>query len=430
MDWLDRWARDRPDAPYLIVGDEVVTFRDAAERVASIAGGVAARYRPGSRLGVLATPSPGHLLTMLAVSQAGMILVPLPDRADRAERSRLAVSAGLDDIVDGSTPPTGQATRSVVDETATRAAFFTSGTTGEPRLVRLTGRNLDASAAASARHLAHGPEDRWLAVLPFHHVGGYSVLTRSARQGSAVVVAAPFEAVDAVRLLEQGVVTLASFVSAMVEAMLDAGLTGAPGLRHALVGGGPMSTRAGRAPMPVLATYGMTETASQVATADPGDPRPDRLVVLDGARITLAEDGRILVAGPMVSPGDLDDDTVRTTVVTDDLGRFHDDRLEVLGRADRMIVTGGENVSPERVERLLSAIPGVGSVAAVGLPDARWGALVAAAYTGDATPAELDAAARAVLARHEVPRRWVRVEAIPTLGIGKIDHRSVADLFA
>src|SRR5690606_40432714 len=99
------------------------------------------------------------------------------------------------------------------------------------------------------------------------------------------------------------------------------------------------------------------------------------------------------------------------------------------GRADDVIVTGGENVMPERVERIAAAIAGAGEVAVVGLPDSRWDAIVAAAYTGPADPRALTAAMRQRVPAHEVPRRWLRVGAIPRLGIGKVDRAALARLF-
>src|SRR5690606_10012047 len=141
------------------------------------------------------------------------------------------------------------------------------------------------------------------------------------------------------------------------------------------------------------------------------------------------EDQRIVIDGPMVSPGDLDAPDREGPLVTGDLGRLADGMLEVLGRADNVIVTGGENVMPERVERIVGSVDGAGQVAVVGLADDRWGQIVAAAYTGPAAADDLAAALRGRLASHELPRRWKHVPALPTLGIGKVDRTAVRRLF-
>ena len=424
MDWLARWARDRPQAPFLIDGSRVVDFRTAHDRVAANVGSLRRRMDPGTRVGVVAHPTIDDLLTLLAVPLARMVLVPLPAEGPGDVPVPDLVVVGPDEVADG--PAHGFDS----EQSDTACAIFTSGTTGTSRAVRLTWANIEASAAASAAHLDHTADDRWLAVLPFHHVGGLSILWRSARQGSAVVLGGGFDPTRTADLLQSGAATLGSFVSSMLERLADIGMGEASGFRFGLVGGGPVSARAlAVGGMCLLPTYGMTETASQIATADPADPRPDRLVPLDGVDIEIRDDERIVVDGPMVSPGDLDAPDREGPLVTGDLGRVSGGRLEVLGRADDVIVTGGENVMPERVERVVAATEGAGQVAVVGLADDRWGRVVAAAYTGTAEPDTLRTALEGRLARHEIPRRWMRVDALPTLGIGKVDRRAVQSLF-
>ena len=424
MDWLARWARDRPHAPFLIEGSRVVDFGTAHDRIRRIAGSLRQAGEMRSRVGVVAHPTIDSLLTLLAVPRAGMVLVPLPADGDGHDSPSDLVVVGPDIV--GESP----ARELDFDPFDTACAIFTSGTTGTSRAVRLTWANIEASAAASASHLDHRADDRWLAVLPFHHVGGLSILWRSVRQGSAVVLAGGFERARTAALLRTGGITLASFVSPMLDQLADLGIDEVPGFRFGLVGGGPASERAlAVGGMRLLPTYGMTETASQIATADPADPRPDRLVPLEGVTIDIRDDQRILVDGPMVSPGDLDAPDRQGPLVTGDLGRMTGGRLEVLGRADNVIVSGGENVMAERVERMIALLEDAGEVAVVGLADDRWGHIVAAAYTGSAEPGALRAALEGRLARHEIPRRWLRVETLPRLGIGKVDRRTVQSLF-
>lgn len=426
MEWLARWARDRPEAPFLIRDRSVVDFATAWDRVASVAGALQDRYVAGARLGVVMDHEPESVLTALAVQAAGMVLVPLPHGSSGVEE--LVAVARLEAVVKA------EAGRPIdlgpADQNAVCAAVFTSGSTGVPRAVGLTWGNIEASAVAMAEHLAHRSDDRWLAVLPLHHVGGLSIVWRSAREGSAVILAGPFDANRTATILSGGEATLGSFVGAMLEGLADLELDRAPAFRHGLVGGGPAGERALTvARMNLLATYGMTETASAIATADPSEPDPSRLVPHLGAEITADTDGRITVDGPMVSLGDLDGPGRSGPFLTGDIGRMHDGRLEVVGRVDDVIVTGGENVMPAAVEDVIRGAAGVGTVAVVGLPDDRWGQVVVCVYTGSADDTELARAARADLPPHAVPRRWKRVDAIPLLGIGKVDRAAVLELF-
>jgi o-succinylbenzoate---CoA ligase len=431
LDWLSRWARDTPDAPFLIAGRQTVDFGRAYERVSALAAGIRRSFPAGSRLGLVMEPVVETVLCSLAAPRAGMILVPLPVTVDDAERRRLAEIAGVHALLGSETNIIETSAAGIEPEAdAVHSAVFTSGSGGLPRAVRLTWANIEASAAASAAHIDHTASDRWLAVLPLHHVGGLSILWRSVRQGSAVVLGGRFDARKVVELIHTGEVTLASFVSAMVEQLLDGGLDRGPNFRCGLIGGGPASERAlSGSPLLLLPTYGMTETGSQIATADPAEPRPDRMVILEGASVSVSETGRVVVDGPMVSRGYLDEPDRVGPLVTSDLGVMHGNRLEVIGRSDSVIVTGGENVIPERVESAMARLPGAGAVAVVGLPDERWGALVAVAYTGGADPGEIELRLRSVLASFEVPRRWLRVSELPMIGVGKVDRAAVARLF-
>ena len=150
---------------------------------------------------------------------------------------------------------------------------------------------------------------------------------------------------------------------------------------------------------------------------------------LPGVDVTLSTEGEILVAGPTVSPGYAGRPPRRGPHRTGDRGRFDDaGRLVVLGRIDRMIVSGGENVRPEAVEEEIRRWAGVDDVAVVGLPDPDWGTVVAALVEGGGTPDELARLARTRLEPHERPRRWI-VGRLPRHEGGKIDYAAVAAAF-
>ena len=163
---------------------------------------------------------------------------------------------------------------------------------------------------------------------------------------------------------------------------------------------------------------------------------------LGGVRVRMDADGRVVIGGPTLAAGYLDDPVATGAAFvehddgrafrTGDLGRWMDGRLEVLGRVDDVIVTGGEKVAPAAVERVLTAQPGVRAACVVGLPDPEWGAVVAAVLVVDAPPAMdgLRAAVRAVLGRAAVPRVLRTVDALPLRGIGKPDRAAVARLLA
>jgi acyl-CoA synthetase (AMP-forming)/AMP-acid ligase II len=146
--------------------------------------------------------------------------------------------------------------------------------------------------------------------------------------------------------------------------------------------------------------------------------------------LRIEPDGRIAVAGGQVSPGYLGEpDRDDRWLVTNDLGEIDEEgALRVTGRADTMVVTGGENVDPGLVETELAQHPDSGEVLVFGMPDPEWGLALACLHTGDASSDDLIAWLRARLPGHMVPKRWARVEEIPKTALGKPDRQRAIDL--
>lgn len=304
----------------------------------------------------------------------------------------------------------------------TAAVITTSGSTGAPKGVVLSHAALEASAGASLRRLGATSDDRWLCCLPLHHVAGVQVLVRSRLLGVEPVVHARFD-LDAVAA--QRDVSMVALVPTMLRRLLDAG-TDLSHLRCVLLGGGapgPVLDDAQLAGVAVTTTYGMTETAGGCVYDG---------VPLDGAKVIVASDGRIVLRGPMVADGyhrrpDLTAEAFRDGwFCTQDLGRrTPDGRLEVVGRADDIIVTGGENVPAAWVVELLEGHPAVAEAAVIGREDPRWGQRIVAYVVAQGVPPtlpELRAFVAQRTSRHVAPRELVLVETIPRLSSGKVDR--------
>lgn len=382
----------------------------------------------GDRVAVLLPAGIAFAEVLHALPKIGAVIVPVNPSLSAGERRLVTEGARLvvdEPVADG--PEADVPLRSAVDPEAPHSIIHTSGTTARPKPVVLTYGNHHASATASAAHLGVREDDAWLGVLPLFHVGGLAVLIRSAIYGTCAVLHDGFDA-DRVRgALEAGDVTLASFVATMVRRLREAGWDGqAPALRAALVGGGPvpgdlLDWAAGRG-VPLMATYGMTETASQVVTAAGPDapPRP-----LPRVEVRTGPGGELLVRGPMVARGALAGDG---WLHTGDRGHVDPDgRVHVEGRIGDTIVTGGENVAAAEVERALLSHPAVSDAAVVGRPDPEWGqAIVAYVVCGDGvTDDELIAHARERLAGYKVPKAFHRRDELPRNAAGKIVRRDL-----
>lgn len=444
-DWLANAAKVSPERPFLHTPDGTRDFAGFDDEVRRATGALLdAGVGPGERVAVLARGDIRTAVALFAVPRAGGVFVPISPRLTEDESGRLLELVGarraigpvpgsahrVDDL-DGPAHPGIE-----VDVNRDHSVVFTSGSGGRPKGVRLTWRNLEAAASASAAHLRHTEADRWLAVLPPSHVGGMSILVRSARQRAAVILEPSFSAERAAAVLKNGDATLASLVAVMLRSMLDADPGPYRGVRAVLLGGGPtpgdLLEDAADAGLPVLPTYGMTETAAQIATAplEDGLHPGTRLRPLPGVDIDVGPDGRIRVRGEMVSPGDVggSERAPHDWYSTGDVGELDHRGLVVLGRADDVIVTGGENVHPLEVETVLATHPGVDDVVVVGVPDRRWGAVVCAVWEGDAAAGDLERLARLRLAGYKIPRRWLRVQRLPRLGIDKPDRRAARQM--
>lgn len=314
----------------------------------------------------------------------------------------------------------------------------TSGSTGTPKGVILTHGNMGAAVAASRARLGPEPGDAWLCCLPLRHIGGLSVLYRCAEAGARVVLHDGFDARRVLADAMEKSVSHISVVPAMLAKLVEAGAP-PPGLRCVLVGGaaldGDLAGRAVAKGWPLAVTYGMSETASQLAT-QPGIGlgwTPGRVgKTLDGFEVSIGADGRIRVRGPALMAGyanaegrpgvGLDADG---WFVTGDLGQLEDGELTVLGRADGALTSGGETFHPEEVERLLAPCPGIREAAVIGLPDPVWGDRVAALVVGDWAEEAILAWCRDHIPGARRPRVVVKVSSLPRTPLGKLDRMAL-----
>jgi O-succinylbenzoic acid--CoA ligase len=353
-------------------------------------------------------------------------LVPVPTGADRPSGlSTLRVGDSIDDDI--------------------ALVVTTSGTTGAPKGAQLTAAALTASAAATHDRL--GGPGRWLLALPPYHIAGVQVLVRSLLAGTVPVeldVSTGFdvnELPSAVRELGSGRRYTALVAAQLGKALTDRAASAAlADLDAVLIGGGPaprpILDAAASAGIAVVGTYGMSETAGGCVYDG---------VPLDGVRLRVDADGRIVIGGATLAkgyrnppdPDPADPDPFREPgwFRTNDVGAVDDSGvLSVLGRADEAISTGGLTVLPQPVEAALSSHASVADCAVFGLADERLGQRVVAAVVvanGCAAPSldTLRAHVARTLDSTAAPRELHIVDALPMRGIGKVDRRALAHWF-
>ena len=328
-------------------------------------------------------------------------------------------------------------------EPDTAVIVATSGSTGAAKGVLLSAAALVASATAT--HDRIGGPGHWLLATPAQYIGGVQVLVRSLLAGTTpgvVDLSVPFRsdpfADAAAPVLAASGPRYTAMVPTQLTQLLAEGGRGLAALRsfdRVVIGAAATPTdlaeRAADAGVRIVAAYGMSETAS--GCVYDGTP-------LDIVTVRLADDGRIELAGPMLANGYRRDPAATAAAfhngwfATGDTGRWHAGWLDVIGRADDLINTGGVKVAPALVERVLMAQPGVRAACVVGLPDPHWGQAVVVAIVpvDPADPPTTDilaAAIRAEIGRHAVPKRFDFTGQLPLCGPGKVDRSAVRASF-
>lgn len=299
----------------------------------------------------------------------------------------------------------------------------TSGSTGAPKCVELTHGALRSSALAGLDRIGGTADDRWLACIPLHHVAGLLILVRSRLLGTEPVIHAGF---SVERVVAEDAATHVSLVPTMLTRLLDGGADVAR-FDRILLGGAAASPhlleRAAEAGARVVVTYGSTETSGGCVY----DGRP-----LAGVDVRLGRQDRIEISGPVLMRGyrgrpDLTAQVLRDGwFLTEDVGRWRDDgRLEVLGRADDIIISGGHNVPAQAVAALLREHPGVADAAVTGRADDEWGEIAVAHVvpSDPSSPPGIDELRRFVGERtdpHHAPRELRIVDELPRTDLGKL----------
>lgn len=328
-------------------------------------------------------------------------------------------------------------------ELADHALFETSGSSGKPKWVALSKEALLVSAAAVNRHLDVSHNSRWGLALPTHHVGGFGVAARVYEAGAKLCVyESKWNAANFRDWLAREKVTHTSLVPTQVHDLIQLNSIAPPSLHAIVVGGGRLETATGQRARdlgwPVLASYGMTEASSQIATqalaelAKPYLPAPISLLPIWNARTTA--DSRLEISGPALFSGYVIDgiyhpresDWHRTADRVELAGHF----LTLLGRADTVVKILGELVDPAEIERELSAIVGE-TVVVIAIPDERAEHALIPVFETSVAP---KIAARAISAYNsQVPgfRRLsppVFIAEIPRSPLGKIRRGELLEL--
>ncbi len=342
----------------------------------------------------------------------GNAVLVVDQRLPHAAKARLIEILGVHVVVTGDQRVRSGLRAAPMNE-GDAVVISTSGTSGEPKGVVHTHDGLRAASLASSAALGVGADAHWLACLPLSHVGGFGVLTRAWHTGARLTIHDGFDpaAVDS---------SDATHVSLVPTALLRIDPSR---FSRILLGG---SRPPDSVPANATVTYGLTESCGGVVY----DRRP-----VPGVAVGIADDGEVLLRGPMMMSGYRNHDLASPVdrngwLHTNDIGRIEDGVLHVDGRRGDMIITGGENVWPDAVERVLLAHSRISDCAVAGVPDAEWGHIVTVwiVPTGDSPSLEeIREHVGAELPRYCAPRRIVVVDSLPRTSLGKVRRRDLIE---
>jgi acyl-CoA synthetase (AMP-forming)/AMP-acid ligase II len=490
-DPLEHARRAHGNTIAVIDGDTRLDYFGLCDRSRRLAAGLETLgVKRGDRVALLSGNSHRYFEAFCAIPAHGMVIVPLNTRLAEPELRAILADAGARVLITDRDPGSlrscvervvsiphdyekllavGGVPGLPVDEGSVAALFYTGGTTGKPKGVMLTHRNLVSNAFHKTIACTLRGDDVFLAAPAMFHVAGVAPLVGLVWLGATTVTIPTFDPHRCLDLIERHRVTVFMPVPTMLAALIAA-QRAAPrdvsSLRMLGHAGSPIANaliESAHATFPsaeIAQFYGATETSSivtcfrneQAAIGTPllgscGKAVPGvavKIVRDDGCEAGEGEVGEIVVRGPNVTTGYWRDPEATATALangwyrTGDLGFLRaNDHLFVVDRVKDMIVSGGENVYSIEVEDVLYRHPAVVEAAVFGIPDDTWGeavhaVVVAAEPTGgrERLASALKDHCRSLIAGYKVPKRIeIRIEPLPKSGPGKILKRALRDPF-
>ena len=473
--WLIQRAYLTPDKTAFSFEDNKWTFAQLKERAMILARKLRTNdLNEGSRIALLGPSNAEMVFIIHACILAGLEIVMLNSRLSKKEIEYQLEDSGATTVIvadelKGFIADTTmqQLTFSAINASAeqsfvtqeiwksdrTITIMYTSGTTGFPKGVRQTAGNHVSSALSSVLNLGLDEEDVWLCAMPLFHISGFSILVRSVLYGMEIQLHEKFDAVRSAKAIQNGSVTRMSVVSLTLDKVLrelEKDSMGAhPSFKTMLAGGGPVPidylNRAQKLEVPVLQTYGMTETSSQTATLSAADAMrkmgsAGKPLFFNQIKIsettTPNEKGEVFIRGPHVTPGyigrfasldPLDDGWLPTG----DIGYLDEEGyLYIVDRRSDLIISGGENIYPAEIENVLAAHPNIREAGVCGQEHSEWGSVPVAfvVVSGNVTAEELTSFCEERLARYKVPKLFRFIDELPRNASKKLLRRKLKEL--
>lgn len=489
-DWAEKWSNYSPNkiAFKEFDTDRSVSFLELNENGSRIAHYFSEHFdlKKGERVAVLAENSLEYIYLFVAAQKLGFILVPMNYRLAPAELDHVLYNSSpklvlfenkyqqklLDGELYGHVPHSGEL-KEIVDYILTNKKdddppvfnsiepedpifiLYTSGTTGFPKGAIYTHKMLFWNSVNTSMSLIVNTESKTINVMPPFHTGGWNVLTTPFfHHGGYTCICKNFDPSTSLKLIEKEKATIFMGVPTMLKMMADLPEfknTDFSALKYIIVGGEPM-------PIPLIEKYaaknvairqgyGMTEVGPNLTSLHQDDAirkkgsigRPNyyvqiKIVNEKGSKVGANESGELLLKGPMVTPGYWQNSEATKKAIVDEW--FHtgdmvrqdeEGYLYVVDRIKNMFISGGENVYPAEVERVLQNMDGISETVVIGVSDERWGEVGKAfiVKNKELKSEEVLKHCRKNLAKFKVPKHIEFMDELPKNDTGKIDRKKL-----
>ncbi|MCJ7553881.1 MAG: AMP-binding protein [Ignavibacteriaceae bacterium] len=471
LEYLLNLKSHKNNNPAVITKDSIITYDELNKLSSSYAETLSDKIFKGEYIGIYSDNSPEFIVAVIALWKLGAIPVPLNLLATDEELLKLISFAEIKHIITNKTLYQKIKTVETVeiifleneknnnditlqlftdfDLTATDEAVvvFTSGVTDEPKGVVHTFHSLLSSVLFGNEILNHSENDRWLASLPFYHIGGFQIVCRALYYGASIIIPESLKTNDLIEVISELKPTLASFVSTQLKRMMEAGFKPNTELKCSLIGGGfvakELLVEAKKTGWYPVKVYGSSETASFITALNEnnielksdsiGKPVGNTIIKIihqNGNECPSNVQGDIVIQSDSLFKKYLNNETatneriLKNSYFTGDIGYYDEDGFYYIsGRKNDMIVSGGENVNPFEVEQVILKYPGITEAVVFPINDVEWGEIVCAVIvtSTEVDISDLKLLLKKKLAPYKIPKQFFIEDSLPKTSLGKVE---------
>lgn len=493
LDWIAKWSSYTPHKTAVVCCDTKRSFSYAGldEEALKIGSYLQNKFQlnKGDRIAVLAEHSPEYLMLFIATQRLGIILVPLNYRSSSYEllyyindvtpsliiaedKKFKSLSPGLkeqeqaplvsfEDFFEAARllRVTRPGPQFEIETEQPIFIFYTSGTTGKPKGVIYTNRMMFWNSLNTAVQLEITSGDHTVNALPPYHTSGWNVLLLPMlHRGARVDFIKKFKPKKLLQYLEKEPVSLFFAVPTMLRMMLDAPAFEtfkANRIKYFIVGGEPLSTAVinswAAKNILIRQGYGLTEAGPGITSLHHHDAlwkkgsigKPNfyvdvKILNKNNEVVEVNEAGELCLRGHIVTPGYWNNSAYTLEKIKngwlytgDMVRRDHEGFLYFLGRKDQIYISGGENIHPSEIEKILYKLEGVQEAAVIGVEDIKWGEIGVAflVLQRELREKEIFEYLKQFLASYKIPRKVIFLESLPKSGIGKINRKQLKDAY-